>query len=84
MFLTDIPFVAQRRHEYGDQNYLAPDDLKSSRWRELVFWHGHCRQGNPTLCILLGKAVQQLPAAELQVISSVISKCSTLPLTLSS
>lgn len=39
-----------------------------------MFWHGHCEQGNPTLCILMGKAVQKLPAAELQTISSVISK----------
>ncbi|XP_024374818.1 uncharacterized protein [Physcomitrium patens] len=64
--------LRERRHEHGDQKYLSIDELNSLRWRELVFWHGHCRRGNPTLHILLGKAIQKLPPKELQTISSVI------------
>jgi len=64
--------MRKRRHEHGDQIYLKPDELSAAPWSELVFWHGHCEQGNPTLCILLGKAVQKLPTGELQTISSVI------------
>lgn len=64
--------LRERRHSYKDQNYLTAEELNTPSWRELVFWHGHCREGNPTLYILLGRAVQQLPAGELQTISAVI------------
>jgi len=49
-------------------------ELITAPWSELVFWHGHCQQGNPTLCVLLGKAMQKLPAPELSNLVPIIGE----------
>ncbi|CAK9257458.1 unnamed protein product [Sphagnum jensenii] len=64
--------LRERRHTHGDQKYFTMQELITAPWSELVFWHGHCQQGNPTLCVLLGKAIQKLPAPELSNLVPII------------
>lgn len=59
-------FCLQRRHSHGDQTYIDMEELLPPPWGQLIFWHGRCKEGRPTLCVLLGKAVRQLPQHELK------------------
>ncbi|BBN15588.1 hypothetical protein MPTK1_6g20810 [Marchantia polymorpha subsp. ruderalis] len=54
------------RHSHGDQSYLELPELLSRPWSGLVYWHGRCQEGRPTLVVLLGKAVRQLSSSELK------------------
>ncbi|KAL2620442.1 hypothetical protein R1flu_000647 [Riccia fluitans] len=58
--------LRKMRHSHGDQVYMEPAKLMAEPWRDLVYWHGRCREGRPTLVMHVGKAVRQLPASELQ------------------
>lgn len=64
----------QKRHANADQDYWSISDLQCSPWGQLVFWHGHCRNGNPTLCVLLGKAVCTLSPSLLGSLVPVIGE----------
>ncbi|KAL3681475.1 hypothetical protein R1sor_024431 [Riccia sorocarpa] len=54
------------RHSHGDQEYMEVAELLAEPWRDLVYWHGQCREGRPTLVVHIGKAVRQLPASDLK------------------
>ncbi|CAM6094515.1 unnamed protein product [Calypogeia fissa] len=58
--------LRERRHTHGDQKYIDMQDLLPAPWGQLIFWHGRCKEGRPTLCVLLGKAVRHLPGQELK------------------